>query len=115
MPSFFVACLPRTLSALHSPHRRSNRPLHILHLTLRLIRIPRPEEPLQAVLFTPRHHMDVKMRHTLAHTVIDRDKRPFRLHRRLDRRRQEPRILEQRAHQLMRQLCDEFVVLPGHK
>src|SRR5258708_26612167 len=54
--------------------------LHVFHFAFGLVRIARPEKTLQAVPLAPRHDVDMQMRHTLAHPIVDRDEGSLGLH-----------------------------------
>jgi hypothetical protein len=70
--------------------------------------LPRPEKAPQAILVAPGHDVDVQVRHTLAHAVIDRNERALGAHRQLHRPSQQPCIAKQRSDKLLGQVPESL-------
>lgn len=68
-------------------------------------------EATKAVAPEPWHHMDVKVRHALADSIVHRDEGPVRAHAFLDRAREQLDVPEQRSNELRRQISQRADVL----
>ncbi len=74
---------------------------------------PRPEEPLQAIPFAPRHDVHVKMRNTLADAIVDGHEGAFRLHALEDGLGEQPDVGEEGADKRVGQIEKRFDVALG--
>ena len=92
-------------------HRAANSRLNCISLFLALVGRAGPKEAFQAVFAASRHNVDMQMRHALADAIVNRYKRPVRIHRRLDGEREKLGILKERRDQLLGQITQGFVVL----
>jgi hypothetical protein len=74
------------------------------------VRIARPKEAFQPIFAATRHHVHVKMRHTLANAIVHRHKRPVGFHCGFDSAREELGPSEKRSNQIFGQIGQGFVV-----
>lgn len=93
------------------PYRGPDRPLHILHLALALIRIAGPKESPKSIFLPPRHDMHMQVRHTLADPIVNCDQRPFSFHGCLHGPRQQLCRAEKWRDQIRRQIAERLVML----
>jgi len=77
--------------------------------------LPRPEETAQTVFFSSRNNVYVQVRHALAHSIVNRDKRALRLHALLDGARQHLDITEERRNELRGKIFERFIVHLGNQ
>ena len=75
-----------------------------------LIGAPRPEKAFQAVSLASGDDVHVKMRNTLAHTIIDGDEGTLRLHPLHDGLGEKPDIAEDCANELVGKIEERFDV-----
>ena len=87
--------------------------LRIFHLRLVRMSLPRPEETAQAIFLPARNDVYVQVRHALAHSIVNRDKRALRLHAPLDGARQHLDIAEKRRNELRGKIFERFTVQLG--
>jgi hypothetical protein len=76
------------------------------------VRLAWPKKSFQAVLFSPRHNVDVKMWDTLADPIVDGHKRPLGQEALFQCSSQELCIGKHRRNQTGRQIRQRFDVVP---
>jgi hypothetical protein len=101
------ATQPRDFLANCIPHR--------LRFFNARIFVARPHKSSQAVTLAPRDHMHVKMRHALAHNIIDGDKTSLRLHCILHGHCQHPHIQKHRFDKRWRKVRKRLAMPPGNQ
>lgn len=90
----------------------------LLYLNERLVRFvsgPRPKEPPETISPMARHNMNVKVRHALADSIIDRNKCPFCLHCFLHGSRQELCPHKKASHKILGKIEQGFIMRPRNQ
>ena len=100
---------------LFASQKLQDRGLGLPHMFFPRMRLARPEEAAQAVLFAARHNVHMQMRNALADAIVDGDERSLGLHRLLDGAREQLHVGEERPHQLRRQIGQRFIVRLGNE